>query len=234
MLGLLHDFSRIGATLALAIETSLVVSGYSWSLSYCILVFLSLISLVNTHQAFKEETALEYLKPFESKGEIGPSHSYGSCDNQNIASGEIKALAKKETFLFHFVISSKLIWLFANTLFCYVGSEVTPEGWVTTFMIQVRQGSHKTVGFAMAVFWGGISGGQFVLGFVAGRSKGREQLVTFCYFLFPVLLFATFAIASTVSLSTVYCPSRIFHRPHIQRLWWCFCRRFLNVSIFWN
>lgn len=58
VLGLLHGFSGIGATLAPAVETFLISSGYKWNSFYYILTFLSLTSLVNTFIAFKDETAI--------------------------------------------------------------------------------------------------------------------------------------------------------------------------------
>ena len=62
--------------------------------------------------------------------------------------------------------AARATWLCALFLLGYVGIEVALGGWITTFMLQVRNADPFSSGMAAMGFWLGLTVGRFTLGFL--------------------------------------------------------------------
>jgi fucose permease len=73
-------------------------------------------------------------------------------------------------------------------LLIYVGIEVSIGGWVVTFMLRVRRASPYASGATATGFWGGITVGRIVLGFVTARVFKTEKHAVATYMALAVAL----------------------------------------------
>lgn len=201
-LGVIHGCYGIGALASPAIETLLISYGYDWTSIYILLLIMSVISCFNTYYAFKNEGPKEYREAMEADEKYRKFLESQDHDDDNNDEKE-NLLLKSNRSEFYTIVTSKLLWLFASTLFFYVGSEVTIGGWVATFMIKVRQGREDRMGLVTTSFWSGIAIGRLTLGFVGGKIR-REQLMTSVYMCLSIAFFALFSISPTIGLSTAF------------------------------
>ncbi|KAK9477093.1 major facilitator superfamily domain-containing protein [Lipomyces japonicus] len=149
LLGVLHGFYGAGAICSPLLATAMVTSGIQWSYYYILLVVIGLVVTVFVGFTFLGETAEKYA--LEQEYLI-------SDENNNKSQGTLyEAMMNKNT------------WLLCAFLFFYMGAEVGLSDWLITFMIEERHGDPKKMGIVSAGFWGGITFGCAVLGFVTGK-----------------------------------------------------------------
>ena len=148
VLGFLHAFYGLGATIAPLIATTMITKGnLPWYYWYYIMVAAACIELATSLAAF-----------WAASGNV-------FRDAHPRTSGEGSRL--KEAILK--MPSARVTWLCAFFLLGYVGIEVALGGWIVTFMIRVRKGGEFASGMTATGFWLGITVGRVVLGFVTPR-----------------------------------------------------------------
>ncbi|KAK0845038.1 hypothetical protein LTR03_007720 [Friedmanniomyces endolithicus] len=149
VLGFLHAFYGLGATIAPLVATTMITKGglpwYTW---YYIMVGAAMIELATSLHAFWGATA----KVFR---DAHPRTSDESGSRLKEAMGKLPA--------------ARVTWLCALFLLGYVGIEVALGGWIVEFMIRVRHGAAFASGMTATGFWLGITVGRVVLGFVTPR-----------------------------------------------------------------
>lgn len=74
-------------------------------------------------------------------------------------------------------LKSRVTWVVAFFLLCYVGSEVALGGWIVTFMRRERSGEAFASGMVATGFWTGIALGRVFLGFLTPK-LGEKFAVT--------------------------------------------------------
>lgn len=210
ILGLLHGSYGLGGILAPTIETMLIARGYKWNSFYYVISFAAIISLLNSVFFFQDETAEHYrlsleidhnTKPTIAENEYELGQVNGEYEQLNNGSTNNPVNQPAASPLSQ-VIRSQVIWLFSIVLFFYVGTEVTLGGWVTTFMIKIRNGDPERMGYVATGFWVGITLGRIVLGFVGGKIK-REQFMTTVYMLLSILSFSFFWLIPNLVVSAI-------------------------------
>ncbi|KAF2183790.1 MFS general substrate transporter [Zopfia rhizophila CBS 207.26] len=142
LMGFLHAFYGLGATVSPTIATGMIKRGLNWWLFYYTLVGGSTIEIVGSVSLFWKENAEQFR--------INNPKTPGS------ASGTRTAEAVK----------NRVVWIIALFLFAYMGVEVSIGGWIVEFMMQERQGGAFESGLIPTGFWAGITVGRIVLGFV--------------------------------------------------------------------
>ncbi|KAH8154379.1 uncharacterized protein LAJ45_02147 [Morchella importuna] len=143
LLGFLHGFFGIGATISPIIASKLVASGIPWYKYYYILTGLSAMTTAILVTAFWEETGTVY------------------CQQHAGSSGITGGRTLK-------VVKSKVTILLSAFMLLYLGCELSIGGWIVTFMIRVRGGEEFRSGLVASGFWIGLTLGRFALGFVSG------------------------------------------------------------------
>lgn len=58
-------------------------------------------------------------------------------------------------------------------IFAYQGAEVTNAGWISSFLIDIRHGNPKSMGYVPSGFWAGIAVGRLLLSYIAFRYVGE-------------------------------------------------------------
>lgn len=157
IMGLLHGFYGAGGIICPAVFTAMLENGSKWNYCYFVLIGMSSLSVTLSFFGFRGDTAEQYIKSVEESKESEPSSS-------------IKVVMK-----------NVMVWLFACALFMYVGGEVSFGGWISTFMIKIRNGNPEKMGYVTTGFWTGLTVGRMVLGFLMGYLGWSEQLFAIFY-----------------------------------------------------
>ena len=181
LLGFLHGFYGLGATIAPLIATTMVAEGgLQWYYFYYVMLSVACVELVTSVTGFWTATAAEYrqLNP-RSSGETGNRLS--------------EALWKKP--------AARVTWLCSLFLFGYVGVEVALGGWITTFMLKERDASKFASGMSATGFWLGMTIGRVVLGFITPRIG--ESLAIMIYIPIVMALELIFWLVPQFYVSTV-------------------------------
>ncbi|KAK5112605.1 hypothetical protein LTR62_003919 [Meristemomyces frigidus] len=149
ILGFLHAFYGLGATIAPLIATTMITkAGMPWYYWYYIMIGGAVIELATSLYTFWGATAQVFRDEHPRTSDAGGSR--------------LKEAVMK-------MPAARVVWLSALFLLGYVGIEVALGGWIVTFMIRVRHGAAFASGMAATGFWLGITVGRVVLGFVTPR-----------------------------------------------------------------
>ncbi|KAL9001370.1 MAG: hypothetical protein Q9169_000261 [Polycauliona sp. 2 TL-2023] len=141
LLGILHGFYGLGATISPLISTSMITRGHlGWWTFFYLMTGLSALEILTGTWAFWSETGAKYV-------------------DVNRTDGADKGMTRK-------ALKKKVTWICAIFLLCYVGLEVSLGGWIVNFMIRVRKGAPFPSGMTATGFWLGITVGRVVLGFI--------------------------------------------------------------------
>ncbi|KAL8698957.1 MAG: hypothetical protein Q9201_006286 [Fulgogasparrea decipioides] len=159
LLGLLHGFYGLGATISPLISTTMITkANLGWWTFFWLMAGSVAVEIFSGSAAFWSETGAKYT-------------------DVNRADGEDKGMTRQ-------ALRQKVTWICAVFLLCYVGLEVSLGGWVVNFMIHVRKGEPFSSGMTATGFWLGITVGRVVLGFVT--PKFGERLAVSVYLLISV------------------------------------------------
>ncbi|KAL6901757.1 major facilitator superfamily domain-containing protein [Trichoderma evansii] len=156
--GILQACYALGATVAPLIATSISSHGHGgWWTFYYIMVSASALEFGASTSTFWTQTGAVYLSenPHQKAGGEG-------------SSGRTREALK-----------NKLTWFFSLFIFLYVGTEVSIGGWIVVFMTKVRNASTLAGSATATGFWGGMTVGRFILGFVTSRLGGFRAMLLY-------------------------------------------------------
>ena len=166
LLGLLHGFYGLGATISPLILTAMVTrSGYEWYTFYYVMISLLALEMITSVWAFWSETAVEYRR----------KNTQSAAGSQTRAALRKRATLITAAFLLVYVgtegkhvmvILSPNIEPFQLLLIYGFFFLVTIGGWVITFMQRIRHGKPFQSGLTATGFWLGVTFGRVLLGFV--------------------------------------------------------------------
>lgn len=179
--GILHAFYGAGGIICPTVFTAMMEAGKNWHICYAVLLGMDVLAWILFTTAFIKDGPTAYKNTVEASRQEG-----GNANNSS----------------FRVVVKSKLVWLLAFGLFLYVGSEVSLGGWISTFMIQIRDGDPEKMGYVTTGFWTGITVGRVVLGFVTGYLK-HEELMATIYLSSAILFVLLFWLVPSFLLSAI-------------------------------
>lgn len=153
ILGFLHGFYGLGATLSPLIATTMFTKGgLPWYSFYYIMIGGAAIELAASVAAFWPEDGAKFRAA-------------------NPRTTDKKGGRTKEA------LSNRVTWICSFFLLVYVGIEVALGGWIVIFMIRVRKGTPFASGMSATGFWLGVTAGRMLLGFVTPR-LGEKLAIT--------------------------------------------------------
>ncbi|KAI9731352.1 MAG: hypothetical protein M1834_005256 [Cirrosporium novae-zelandiae] len=201
ILGLLHGFYGLGATLSPLIATSMITkANLKWYTFYYLMIAISTIELVTSVYFFRHANGAAFLAQNPRQHH---SHSSSNTPTKPPRPIILRALSHPTTSIMSFF------------LLIYVGIEVSLGGWLTTFMLRIRLGTPFSSGLVSTGFWLGITLGRVTLGFLTPR-LGGVRLAVPLYLLCALILQILFwripnFVASAVFVSFVgYCLGPMF------------------------
>ncbi|KAH7127609.1 MFS transporter [Dactylonectria macrodidyma] len=185
LLGLLHGFYGLGATILPLVSSFLLSHGWKWYMLYYVLVGLISVDLTLSTYAFRKHNAEAYLikhglqeETTQNSVVLSDMPALNGSDRHAQTSQEPRAKEQNLTFQ---CFKNKVVILCSFYLLAYVGSEVALGGWLVTFMMKVRHGSAFASGIVTSGLWAGITLGRICLGFVTGRFFSSERVAVICY-----------------------------------------------------
>lgn len=140
LMGLLHAFYGLGATISPTVATKMIESGLGWWNFYWTLVGAAAI-------------------------ELGCASLFWAEDGQQFRIKNPKSSSSGKSRTTE-AMSNKVIWMIALFLFVYMGVEVSIGGWIVDFMMHERNGSQSSSGYVATGFWAGVTVGRLALGLV--------------------------------------------------------------------
>ena len=153
VLGFLHGFYGLGATLSPLIATTMVTKAkLQWYTFYYILVGAAVIELVAAVAAFWTNNGRAYRET-------------------NPRTEEETGNRMKEA------LNNRVTWVCSIFLLVCVGIEVAISGWVVVFMMNVRHAAPFAAGMGETGYWLGLTLGRVMLGFVTGRLGEMTAIV---------------------------------------------------------
>lgn len=205
LLGLLHGFYGLGATLTPVIISSLL-SKYQWTwyMFYYILVAMAASDLLVSTWAFRHQNAEAYNKLHQTPANTSATNSGNSESRFRVSQRimrSVSGLPQRLTFL---CLRQKVVLLCSGYLLSYVGSEVALGGWLTTFMIDVRHSSAFAAGATTSGLWAGITLGRMALGFVTGRFFRSTKQAVAVYLLVAMVMELLFWLVPHFIASAVF------------------------------
>ncbi|KAL2008228.1 hypothetical protein VTN00DRAFT_8210 [Thermoascus crustaceus] len=186
LMGFLHAFYGLGATVSPTIATGIINGGLHWWLFYFTLAGGSALELVGSVALFWRENAQRFR-----------------INNPKTA-GSGKGTRTVEA------VKNRVTWVMALFLFAYMGVEVSVGGWIVEFMMQVRHGGAFESGLVPTGFWAGITLGRLALGFVNEllgkhfrQPTVRERIAITIYLLISIALELVFWLVPKFVVSAV-------------------------------
>ena len=149
LLGFLHGFYGLGATIAPLVATSMITKvNLPWYYWYYVMIGAATLELITSFWAFWGASAAEYRERNARTSDAGGSR---------LKEATLKMPAARVT------------WCCALFLIGYVGIEVALGGWIVAFMINVRRAAPFASGMTATGFWMGLTVGRLILGFVTPK-----------------------------------------------------------------
>ncbi|KJY01960.1 MFS transporter like protein [Zymoseptoria brevis] len=159
ILGFLHAFYGVGATIAPLVATSMITKAnlpwYYWY--YCMIGFATLELGTSLH-AFWKANGKAFRDAHPRTSDAAGSRLKEACLTMPAA---------------------RVTWISALFFLGYVGIEVALGGWIVEFMIRVRDANPFSSGMSATGFWLGITVGRVVLGFVTPRIGEKLALMIY-------------------------------------------------------
>uniref|UniRef100_L2G103 Major facilitator superfamily transporter n=1 Tax=Colletotrichum fructicola (strain Nara gc5) TaxID=1213859 RepID=L2G103_COLFN len=200
LLGLLHGFYGLGATITPVTASALFSQGWHWYQVYYVLVAMAASEFILTLSLFYPQNGKAYREEIgESRGQQQtievPLQAMPLGENagrppmrRNPSSRVFKAANSFKTSNTWNCLKNRVVLVCSAFLLAYVGSEVALGGWLVTFMIDVRGGSAFASGLTASGFWAGITVGRIILGFVTGRVFKSEKHAVTVYLVCAIIM----------------------------------------------
>lgn len=202
LLGILHAFYGLGATLAPTVATSLITKAHwQWFQFYYLVVGAAMLELILLTSTFWTATAAKYRAE-------NPSAAMTEFSVTQHASEPTKKIVRLMNRVFGNsrtteALKNKVTWICSLFISVYAGAEVGLGGWIVTFMINIRHGSAFASGMSATGFWLGLTVGRVILGFVTPRVFRSEKHAAIVYLLCSIALELLFWLVPQFYVSAV-------------------------------
>ncbi|KAL4888170.1 major facilitator superfamily domain-containing protein [Aspergillus ambiguus] len=172
-LGVLHAVYGVGTIIAPVIANTIASRTPSWHLYYLTTLAFGVFSIVFLTFTFR-------------KGLFRPNVQ----NAKETAGSELRA-----------TISNRTVWIINGFFFLYVGAEVASGGWLVQFLVSVRHGDPKKVGYVASGFWSGFTLGRVVLADIT--HKFGERRMIFVYIALAIALQLMFWLIPSIPVNAV-------------------------------
>ncbi|KAH2978017.1 hypothetical protein KXW58_005133 [Aspergillus fumigatus] len=182
-LGILHAVYGVGTIIAPLIANTIASRTPYWHYYYLAMFILGVINVVLLAWTFR-------------RGLFKPNVS-----NAKDANAELKA-----------TLTNKVVWIFNGFFFLYVGAEVASGGWLVQFLVSVRHGDPKKVGYVASGFWSGFTLGRVLLADITHK-LGERRMVFFYIALSIALQVMFWLIPNIIANAVTVCLLGFFIGP---------------------
>lgn len=194
ILGMLHGFYGVGCMILPPVLTRLMerkVDPWRWNDYYLFLSCLAAFNVVFFGHIYRHETPAKFrfmlglqearkrlLVREAADGELDDtaellSEEY-SKKTEDLDMG-LEAASLSES------LRTKEIWLFAISMFIYVGAEVAFGTWLITFLTRIKHMKSQLASYMATTFWTGLTVGRMFLGLVTAKYFSHELTANSAY-----------------------------------------------------
>lgn len=178
LLGILHGCYGLGCMILPPTVTYMIQNtNWQWNTYYLMLAVCASVILLATLISFRHETPSKFLMLRESK-HMKQVEEDGGQELTPVTLGQ--------------VLRIKMTWLMAISLFLYLGGEMAFGLWLISFLLRVKKVPYTLSLYMASVYWGGVTAGRMILGFVTAHYFSSEVKANWVYILGLTLGFATF------------------------------------------
>lgn len=140
----------------------------TWYLFYLFPVGICLANLIIISWAFRGTLVIK------------PKPSSASAPDQAIPSDVQGSRNKEALGIMASTLATPSLWLLGMFYFFYIGSQLTANGWVVEYLVEVRGGDLSSMGYVPAGFNGGCLLGRLLLAEPTYRLGERRMVLVYC------------------------------------------------------
>ncbi|OGM50861.1 MFS transporter [Aspergillus bombycis] len=172
-LGILHAVYGLGTIIAPLIANTIASRTPEWHHYYLIVFCVGVVNILLLAWTFR-------------RGLFRPNVQ----NAKDTASSELKA-----------TLANRSVWILNGFFFLYAGAEVASGGWIVQFIVSVRHGDPKKVGYIASGFWTGFTVGRVLLADIT--HKFGERRMVFIYVVLALAMQLMFWIVPSIPVNAV-------------------------------
>jgi fucose permease len=198
IMGSLHSFYGIGAALAPVAAAAIIAKeGCQWYDFYYLMALAALMELCTSTAAFWSATGQKYRTGLQRNNKPDLNTIRGESEDFPLEverrSPLVQALGNSST------------WLISLFIFLYAGIEIGLADWILTFLVDVRKESTFAGSMVTFGYWGGLTLGRVVIGFLIPLFKTDKGVVTTCLAM-TILMHLIFSLKADLVTSAAALP----------------------------
>ncbi|EIT74024.1 hypothetical protein AFCA_001613 [Aspergillus flavus] len=172
-LGILHAVYGMGTIIAPLIANTIASRTPEWHHYYLIVFCVGVVNILLLAWTFR-------------RGLFRPNVR----NAKDTAGSELKA-----------TLANRSVWILNGFFFLYAGAEVASGGWIVQFIISVRHGDPKKVGYIASGFWTGFTVGRVLLADIT--HKFGERRMVFAYLVLALAMQLVFWIVPSIPVNAI-------------------------------
>jgi len=198
IMGSLHSFYGVGAALAPVVATSVIArEGYSWYHFYYLMALIALIEFGTSTAAFWSQTGQKYRAKLQKNHE---PEANSVCDDSEM----LPAGPRKRNPMIQ-ALGNSSTWLISLFIFLYAGIEISLADWILTLLVDEREQSPFAGSMVTFGYWGGLTLGRVVIGFLIPLFNTGKGVVTACLVM-TISMHLIFSLKADFITSTIAVP----------------------------
>ncbi|KAL9628310.1 MAG: hypothetical protein Q9164_007323 [Protoblastenia rupestris] len=173
IMGLLQSCYGLGAALVPVIATSITTTrGRPWYEFYYLMTLLAIVELCTSTAAFWSATGASYRLTHQADPLLDTAAVGYQPESRQAADKRGNALLQ--------ALGNVSTWLISLFIFVYAGIEISLADWIFTVLVDVRHNSPYAGSMVTFGYWGGITLGRILIGFLASYFQTGKATVTAC------------------------------------------------------
>lgn len=177
ILGILHGCYGIGCMTSPPVISYLLYKEHNpwpWNRYYVLLATICAAFVVLFSVTFRHETPAKYKYTTTMPRDV-------ELDDLSDADSSTADLKLNRNATFVDAIKSKVVWVFATMMFIYLGGEASFGSWLITFLIRIKNYSHRHASLMASSYWLGLTLGRMGLGFATAYFFRSELTANLTY-----------------------------------------------------
>lgn len=201
IMGSLHGFYGLGAALSPVVATSVINRlGWQWYGFYYLMALASALELCSSAAAFWSKTGERYRLNHKtySESEICPPGP-----GEEVAEERLPDERKRSPIVQ--ALGSPSSWLISMFIFLYAGIEISLADWILTLLVDHRNQTPYIGSMLTFSYWGGLTLGRIVIGFLIPFLKSGKGTVATCLVI-TILCHLIFTFKTDLVASAIVIP----------------------------
>ena len=198
IMGTLHSCYGLGAALAPLTATSLITKrGWQWYEFYYLMASVAIIEFCTSAAAFWSATGARYRMTHQTDSGVETAAVGDHPESHRADEKRINPMIQ--------ALGNVSAWLISLFIFVYAGMEISLADWIFTLLVDVRHNSPFAGSMVTFGYWGGLTLGRILLGFLAPSLKTEKGRVTACLAM-SIIMHLLFSLKADLVTSAIAAP----------------------------